>query len=404
MGQKCSSAKRHPRSRDEAGTRIVRSAAAALIGGEDVHGCPAKQFFNGPMPLRIRAEWGQAACEAGRSTYPVRRFDVKDHPEVTLAVSNAAAARQLLARHDGKSAGVYKDKPTKGVLNRLLAHSLTYASPEDWPRQRQAVKMAVGSTVATAKTFQDHTARCSAELGDELRSIVASSAGTEETAVVDLREPIYRAACQLLCGITLGPGSTAMKAADALYKLKRSYGEGCVQMGKTAKQMHKDTGVWAKELNTIVRSVAARYCSASEAATTTHEEHQAQRALTAMPLVQRLASATASKPRSVPSTASTGGLRVQQSSHESPPLLTDDEVVSNVHSFLLAGFETTAILVLFTLLHLAHNQTAQTECAVEAAETAMALQQSVGQSHTAEPGTEGTPNGGMAILVWLKQP
>ena len=138
MGQKCSSAKRHPRSRDEAGTRIVRSAAAALIGGEDVHGCPAKQFFNGPMPLRIRAEWGQAACEAGRSTYPVRRFDVKDHPEVTLAVSNAAAARQLLARHDGKSAGVYKDKPTKGVLNRLLAHSLTYASPEDWPRHCQA--------------------------------------------------------------------------------------------------------------------------------------------------------------------------------------------------------------------------------------------------------------------------
>ena len=38
---------------------------------------------------------------------------------------------------------------------------------------------------------------------------------------------------------------------------------------------------------------------------------------------------------------------------------TAEQVVGNAHSFLLAGFETTAVLVLFTLLHLAHAPAAQ---------------------------------------------
>lgn len=365
----------------------------ALVGGdgEEVQGCPAQAFFGGAMPLRIRAEWGQAAYKAGRTTYPVRRFDLKGHPEVSLAISDSVAARQLLARHDGKSAAVYKDKPTRGTLNKLLANSLTYASPEDWPRQRQAVKLAVGSTVATAKTFQDHTARCSAELGAELRSIAASdTAGT----VVDIREPVYRAACRLLCGITLGPGITATKAADALYTLKRAYAEARVvslKTGRDAKRLERDSEQRAEELNTIVRSVAARHYPSSGLVPTASEDRQAQQQPISMPLIQRLANAAAPNPHSVASgaqstTAAAGTREVQQSSQRSPspPLLSFDEVVSNVHSFLLAGFETTAILVLFTLLHLAHDQSAQTDCAVEAAGAALALQQSVGESDSTE--------------------
>ena len=382
------------REAQQAEALAMRCPAAALLGREEVAGCPAQAFFHGAMPLRIRADWGQAACEAGRSSYPVRRFDFRDQPQVTLAVSDAAAARQLLARHDGKSSGVYKDRPTEGALNRLLAHSLTSASPEDWPRQRQAVKMAVGSTVATAKSFQDYTAHCSAELGDRLQSIAASADDSEKMAIVDLREPIYRAACRLLCGITLGPGSTATKAADALYTLKRSHGDSKVQTGTDAKQKKNETEMWAKELNTIVRSVAAKHCSSSQATATETEELQAQHAPTAMPLIQRLASAAALKPRSVPGpTTSADNLEVQQSSRQSPPLLNFDEVVSNVHSFLLAGFETTAILVLFTLLHLAHNQTAQRDCAMEAVEAVAALQHSVVELHNAESGVKCTPSG-----------
>lgn len=348
----------------------VRASVDALLpgkGGEEVAGCPARVFYGrGPLPLRERSEWSEAAREAGRSSYPVTRYDLRGRPEATLAISDVAAARRLLARHDGRSAGVYKEKPTNsGPINDLLTHSLTYSSPEDWPRQRQAVKMAVGSTVATATTFRAHTARCSGEFGDELRSIAAGASANPRAVAVDLREPIYRAACRLLCGIILGTNNTATEAADVLYRMKRTYGEAKMASGKEAKRRAKESADWAAELDTIVRSAAAKeYSTVGPAAKSEAADQCAQPVSAAAPLIQRLAAA--SSPHS--GQKSSDRAEAQKPSRTTPaPLLSLDEVVSNVHSFLLAGFETTAVLVLFSLLHLAHNQTAQTECAMEAA-------------------------------------
>ncbi len=349
----------------------MRASADALLPGqrgEKAGGCPAQLFYGrGPLPLRERAEWGEAARQAGYSSYPVRRHDLPGRPEVTVAISDVAAARQLLARHDGRSAGVYKEKPNSGPINKLLAHSLTYASPEHWHRQRQAVKMAVGSTVATAATFRAHTACCSAEFGHELRSIAAGASTDPQAVTVDLREPIYRAACRLLCGIVLGTDSMAMEAADVLYRMKRTYGEAKMASGREAKRRASETADWAAQLETIVRSAAAREYSTLIPTVEAEADDLSRRSVpTAVPLIRRLANA-ANPHSSRRKEASSDNAKPQQCSHTTPPLLNLDEVVSNVHSFLLAGFETTAVLVLFSLLHLAHNQTAQTECATEAA-------------------------------------
>jgi cytochrome P450 len=309
--------------------------------------------------------YGAAARAAGASAYPVHHFaELGLQPQlVGLAVSDTSVARQLLARHDNQR--IHKQNRAKlhrpSAISRMLEHSLTASPPSEWHRQRQAVKIAVGSTLSTARAFQPHGAHCCVKLGDTLRSRLAEIGPPELSGLplVDLRQPIYHAAAHLLCGIILGPGQTANAAAEALVELKLG-----TARQSTAKKRAKYEASRCKRLEALVRSVQSRLHQQPRPPLQVprSDGHDA-----AVPLIQRLATATPATRR----TGSDDGGRDGRTAAAAAaaPLLSSDEVVHNVHSFMLAGFETTAVLVLFTLLHLAHDPAAQTSCAAEACAT-----------------------------------
>ena len=136
MGQRCSLPKGSQRR--QAPAAVPPSVAAVRSDG----GCPARVFFAGNLPLRARAEWGAAAQEAGVSGYNVSRYDLAVRAPGGFAVCDADAARQLLARHDGRSGDLSKPKKP-GPVNELLTGSLTQSRSPDWHRQRTAVVAAL---------------------------------------------------------------------------------------------------------------------------------------------------------------------------------------------------------------------------------------------------------------------
>ena len=159
------------------------------------------------------------------------------------------------------------------------------------------------------------------------------------------------------------------------YRLKRTYGEAqMLSNGREAKRRASETAAHAAELDALVRSIAARVCSSAAPAAKGHGQLQP------VPLIQRLAAASVPAQRSACSEGTGAADSTECGSRTTTPLLSLDEVVSNVHSFLLAGFETTAVLVLFCLLHLAHDQVAQADCATEAAAAAQALREAADES------------------------
>ena len=73
-----------------------------------------------------------------------------------------------------KMGGSDQDRP----IPALLHHALTHADTEAWPRQRRAVKLAVGSSAAVARSFGPQVAAAAAELAAKLRAAAGSGTGT----------------------------------------------------------------------------------------------------------------------------------------------------------------------------------------------------------------------------------
>ena len=332
-------------------TRAAADAAAARCGRLAV---PALGFFGGAdrlSPLRSRCQWNTA--NSG-----LYRVHVKGVPHSIAVDGGCPAIRRLLNEQECRApaaggpelsggmclgcsgSGVSKhfNKASKRPIPALLHDSLTQADAAAWPRQRRAVKRAVGSGGAVARSFSIQISAAAVALGAELREAVAAAAAAAAThppaCCCNLQPPVYRAAARALCEVVLGR-EAAVEAAEALVRLwsegRNPYGQ---RMTAAARATCESA---AADLRAAVDRTYDRLVAEQCAQPMAEAESEAGQPPTT--LLERLAAQVASA--SVAGGGDGGGLsRV--------------EACANAHSFMLAGFETSAATTLFTLLHFAH--------------------------------------------------
>ena len=282
----------------------------------------SREFWSSRCPLRDRARWASAeeALGGAYATTAGSGFDA------TTVVCDPSLAATLLREHDGEAGGFGKpDKSTGGPIGELLRHSLTNAPPgAEWRRQRSACEKALGSVGRLARSAD---AFAVAAARDAVATLSPAGTGSRE---VDLKPAVYACAARVMSLIVVGEAH-AGTVADALLDVWR---RGRVAVG----EMDRGTAAAAARRLRVAGSAAAADAARDEA----------------------------TEPNSIPP--------IDDAPIDQPllvellrqPELTFAEAESNAHSFLLAGFETTAVVALFALLHLAHDHACQSACAADA--------------------------------------
>eukprot|EP01050_Picozoa_sp_SAG11_P023612 SAG11_NODE_4792_length_1764_cov_38.358559_1_plen_396_part_01 len=290
-------------------TDAVLAEADKLVASS---GCPhiasAMGFYGGTpnqSPLRLRCAWAQrAASGGGGEIYRVHRRGAPH--SIVLDGGSAAVRRWLLANDVGSLGKLAGQSRHTDPITALLQDSLTQAEgTEAWGRQRRAVKQAIGSGVAVARSFAAPIGVAATGLGAELQR----SAQGQGVASIS-------AAAAALCAVVLGR-KPAARATKALLQMYRS--------GRRAYGQHARPEELAR-----VRSAAAALRAAVEAAYDALDTPAAaavaaegENAESPTPLLRRMANATAPALMTAGDTA--------------PPLLSRAEAVANAHSSLLAG-------------------------------------------------------------------
>ena len=282
----------------------------------------SREFWSSRCPLRDRARWATDEDALGGAYATTAGSGL----EATTVVCDPSLAATLLREHDGEAGGLGKpDKSLSGPIGELLRHGLTNAPPgAEWRRQRSACEKALGSVGRLAR-LADAFAVAAAR--DAVAALSPAGTGSRE---VDLKPVIYASAARIMTLLVVGEAH-AGTVADALLDVWRC---GRVAVG----EMDRGTAATAARRLRVAVSAAAAASAARDEVTDSN---------------------------SCPPNAPIETLLVELIRQ---PELTYADAESNAHSFILAGFETIAVVTLFALLHLAHDHACQSACVADAAD------------------------------------
>ncbi|PNH03038.1 hypothetical protein TSOC_010934 [Tetrabaena socialis] len=317
--------------------------------------------------LQQRAEWAAERREGGQL--------LAERVGVNWLVCPAAAA-ELLRQHDG-GAGAGLVKPDKH--RKLLLHaSLTGVSGADWTRQRPAFVAAAGGGPAVQRARHGEAVAQAAGLAVDV--VVASSC-----RVRDVSELAQRVAARGIVGAVVG-AAEEQGVIEALLL-------GLIRAVRVPRDV-RDAGVCNRleaALAEAVQQRAERFAAAAAAATA-GEPRQAPAPVPGAAPVQAAtlvqapdpgpaavaaaatsaaatsAAATSAAATSAAATSGSGQAQARAGAAEASallprllaqPALALREAVCNANSSLMAGFETTFLLIACSLLHLAQRPDVQ---------------------------------------------